>query len=80
VSITDLTLCHNDTFLIGSHNDGKISVFNIHPDHMTVQTDVAPFGFVEEIWGVEKFLGYEGAETEELFLPTTDGLYVCMIT
>ena len=47
---------------------------------MTVQTDVAPFGFVEEIWGVEKFLGYEGAETEELFLPTTDGLYVCMIT
>ncbi len=47
---------------------------------MSVQTEQAPFGFVEEIWGVEKFGGFTEGEPEDLFLPTTSGLYCCMVT
>ena len=38
-----------------------------------------PFGEVESIWAVEKFELFAEGEPQTLFVPTTNGLFICFI-
>ena len=50
---TDLSLCLDNTFLIGSHNEGIISVINL--EESTSNIIERPIGDVDNIWGVEVY-------------------------
>ena len=48
---TDLALVLDDKFIVGSHNDGFVSVCNLETATSTVVE--RPFGECENIWGVK---------------------------
>ena len=76
---TDLTLCRNGSFLVGSHTEGCISVINLETRECEIVQE--PFGPIENIWGVEVFGEVNDlTEPQMLFCPTSSGMYQCMLT
>lgn len=75
---TDLSVVLNETYVIGSHRDGFFSVMNLEDQTSTIVEQ--PFGHVDNVWGVEVFSMRAEGEPQILYIPTTNGLYCCMVT
>lgn len=75
---TGLSLCLDNTFLIGTHNEGKISVINLEQSTSSIIDE--PFGRVENIWGVTVFNPRPEGEPQTVFVPSTNGMFQCVVT
>lgn len=75
---TDLSACLDQNFLVGSHTDGIISVFNLNTN--TSELVREPFGQVDVIWGVIVFDVKPPGEPQTLFIPSSNGFYLCVLT
>ena len=80
--VTEMTLCHDEKFLVCAHNNGLVSV--ISTEDMTVVSTSAPF---EEVHGaIETFSNLKRINPEfvnifeKLIFASTQGLFVAMIT
>lgn len=75
---TDLMLMMDGQFLIGAHNEGKISVYNA--DECTVEVFEDVFGYVDTIWSIETIGNLDNESSCEYFCcATTNGIYVCAV-
>jgi len=45
---TDISLCYNDRFLVGSHTEGYVSVINL--ETLAFEVVVQPLGDIDTIW------------------------------
>lgn len=79
VMFTGMALCLDKTFMLGTHSEGKISVTNLETHEATI-VDPPPFGEVENIWGCCIFYPRPEGEPQTVFIPTTNGLYQCVVT
>ena len=75
---TDLSLCLDNTFLIGSHNEGIISVINL--EESTSNIIERPIGDVDNIWGVEVYNYAREGDNQTVFVPSSNGIFQCVIT
>ena len=80
--VTEMTLCHDEKFLVCAHNNGLVSV--ISTEDMTVVSTSAPF---EEVHGnIENFSNLKRINPEfvnifeKLIFASNQGLFVAMIT
>ncbi len=75
---TDISLCIDDSFLVGAHTEGFISVINL--DTQDFEIVEQPIGELDNIWALELFTPRPEGEPQSLFLPSTNGLYLCVLT
>lgn len=76
---TDISLVLDNTFIIGSHIEGYFTVINLEENSLQEIVE-QPFGQVQNIWGVEVFGTRPEGEPQIVFIPSTNGLYQCMVT
>ena len=80
-SFSDMTLCRENNFLVTNIISGEsqnfITVVNIEEE--SVEMIEPPFGQVECVWAIEKFETYAEGEPQTIFLPTTGGLFICVL-
>ena len=74
---SDLKLCMNAKFLLGSHNEGLFSVITL--EDQNVQVVEQPFGYVDAVWNIEPYTYTEG-QPQDIFVPTTRGMFLCALT
>lgn len=75
---TDISLCINENYLVGSHTGGTVSVICLEDDNVQVIDE--PFGMVESVWAVEVFQGRPDGEPQTIFMPSTNGMFQCILT
>ena len=75
---TGMKICMDNKFLIGSHTDGILTVLNLETE--TSQTMTSIFGEVDNIWGIELLANPCPGEPQMLMIPTSSGMYQCILT
>ena len=75
---TDMSLVIENQFMVGSHVEGHITVINLETD--TFELIESPFGPIDSISGVEVFEPRPEDSPQTIFLPSTEGVYMAVIT
>ena len=75
---TDISLCINDAYLVGSHVEGYVSVISLETD--AIEIVEKPFGEVDTIWAAEVIPFRPDGEPQQLLMPTNCGLFSCILT
>ena len=75
---TDISLCINDMFLVGSHAEGNVTIVNLESD--AVEIIEKPFGEVDNIWAAEVIPFRPDGEPQQLLMPSERGLFPCIVT
>ena len=75
---TDISLCCNDRFLVGSHNQGFVSVINLETEFCEVIEQ--PFGDVDTVWAAEVIPFRPEGEPQSIMMPSSGGLFPCILT
>ena len=75
---TDISVCMDDNYLVGSHTEGIVSVISLETQE--VQVIEEPFGAVDSIWGTELYEPRPEGEPQTIYMPSTNGLYCCILS
>ena len=78
LNFSDMSLCHDDRFIVCSYTGSIVTVINLETDEPTIVED--PFGEVETIWATEIVPFKAEGEPQTVLMPSTRGLFLSIIT